>query len=50
MEKPHLTKVQRLSNDLYNAKNQDHLPAIRWGVEHESVAIEAYQHMTGSVV
>ena len=50
MENPHLTNVQRLSNDLYNSKNLDNIAAIRWGVNHESVAIYAYQHMTGRVV
>ena len=50
MENPHLTNVQRLSKDLYNPKNLDNIPAIRCGLDHESVAIDAYQHMTGRVV
>ena len=40
MEMPHLTKVQRLSNDLYNPKNLPNIPAIRLGVDDDSVAID----------
>ena len=47
MRNPHSTKVQRLRDELYAPKNLDHVPAIRWGLDHESVAIDADQHKTG---
>ena len=50
MEKPHLTKDQRLSNALYNPKNLQNIPAIRWGVDHEYVALIADQRRMGRVV
>ena len=50
MENPRLTNVQRLLNDLYNPKNVNNIPAIRWCVEYESVAMDADQHMTGVVL
>ena len=50
MENPHLTNLQRLSNDLYNPKNLDNIPAIRWCEDQESVAIDASHHRTGRVV
>ena len=50
MNNPHSTNIQRLRDDLFAPKNLDHIPAIKWGVDHESVAIDAYQHITGHVV
>ena len=50
MRNPHPTNLQCLSDELYVPKNLHHVPAIRWGLDHESVAIEAYQNKTGSIV
>ena len=47
---PNLTNIQTLRDDLFAPKNLDHIPAIKWVVDHESVAIGAYQHITGDVV
>ena len=49
MRNPHPTNLQRLRDELYVPKNLDHVPAIRWGLDHESVAIDAYQNKTGSI-
>ena len=50
MRNPHPTNLQRLRDEIYVPKNLDHVPAIRWGLDHESVAIDAYQNKTGSIV
>ena len=50
MNNPHSTNIQRLRDEVFAPKNLDHIPTIRWGVDHESVAIDAYQHITGNVV
>ena len=50
MRNPHQTNLQRLRDELYVLKNVHHVPAIRWGLDHESVAIDAYQNKTGSIL
>ena len=50
MRNPHPTNLQRLRDELYVPKNLDHVPAIRWGLDHESVAIDAYQNKTDCIV
>ena len=50
MNNPHSTNIHRLRDGLFSPKNRDHIPAIKVGVDHESVAIDAYQHITGHVV
>ena len=50
MRNPNSTNIQRLRDELYAPKNLDHVPAIRWGLDHESMAIDAYQNKTGSTV
>ena len=47
---PHTTNIQRLRDDLFTPKNLDHVPAIKWGLDHEPVAIDAYHNMTSNVV
>ena len=34
MRDPHSTNIQHLRGDLYAPKNLDHVPAIRWGLDH----------------
>ena len=50
MRNPHPTNLQRLRDEIYVPKNLDHVPAIRWGLDHESVAIDAYQNKTDCIV
>ena len=50
MNNPHSTNIQRLRDELFAPENLDHIPSIKWGVDHESVGIDAYQHITGNVV
>ena len=50
MRNPHSTNIQDLRDELFAPKNLDQVPAIKWGVDHEPVAIDAYQNATGSIV
>ena len=50
MHNAHPTKVQPLRDELYVRKNLAHVPAIRWGLDHESVAIDACKNKSGSIV
>ena len=47
---PHSTNIQRLRDDIYARKNLDHVPAIEWGLNYESVATDAYQNVSNNVV
>ena len=50
IKNPHWIKIQRLRDDIFDPKNLDHVPAIRWGLDHESVAIDEYQNMSGTIL
>ena len=50
MRNPHPTNLLRLRDELYASKNPDHVAAIRWGVDHESVAIDTYQNKIGIIM
>ena len=42
MGNPHSTNIQRLHDELYAPKNVDHILAIKWGLDQESMAIDVY--------
>ena len=42
----HSTNIKGLRDDIYATKNLDHVPAIRLWIDHEWVAMDAYQNMT----
>ena len=46
----HLNNIRRIRDELYAPKNSDNIPAMRGRVDHESVAIDADQHMTGRLL
>ena len=46
----HSTKIQHLRDDIYAPKYLDLIPAIEWGVDHESLAIDTYQNTSGRIV
>ena len=50
MRNHHPIKIQHLRDELFAPKNLDHVPAIKWGVDHEPVAIDAYHKATGRIV
>ena len=50
MRNPHSTNIQHLRDEIYAPKNLDHVQAIKWCQDHESVVIDAYQNSTGSIV
>ena len=37
---PHSTNIQHLRDEIFAPKNLDHVPAIKWGLDQESVAID----------
>ena len=41
MRNPHSTDIQHLRDSIYAPKNLDRVPAIKWGLDQESVAIDA---------
>ena len=45
---PHESTIEKLKGDIYFPKNIDSIPAVKWGKEHESVAISAYVNETGA--
>ena len=50
MRNPHSTNIQHLRDELFAPNNLDHVPAIKWGVDREPVAIDAYHNATESIV
>ena len=50
MRNRHLTNIHRLREEIYAPKNLHHLRPPKWRMDHDSVAIEAYQNMPNNVV
>ena len=50
IKNPDSTNIQRLRDDIYAQKNPDHVPAIKWGMDHQSGAIDANLYMSNNVV
>ena len=46
---PHESSIEKLKGDIYFPKNIDSIPAIKWGKEHEPVAISAYVNETHAI-
>ena len=50
MENRHPSNLQHLREDIYNPPKLDYLAPIKWGIEHESIAIQHYTQLTGVIV
>ena len=46
---PHPINVRRLRDDIYTPRDLSNIPAIRWGLEHEKPAIDAYVKKTKAI-
>ena len=43
---PHRSNIEKLKGDIFFPNHIDYIPSIKWGKEHESVAISAYVNET----
>ena len=46
VQNPHRANIEKLRGDIFFPKNIESIPAVKWGTEHESVAISAYKNET----
>ena len=45
-QNPHRANIEKLRGDIFFPKNIESIPAVKWGTDHESVAISAYVNET----
>ena len=47
---PQRSTIDNLRADIYAPRKIDFIPAVRWGTEHEPVALSAYINKTGAII
>jgi len=50
MRKSHAYNIHKVREEIYFPKDLSRIPAVRWGIDHECDAIDAYTKKTGNIV